>query len=57
MSPDCSGNYFEPNVDHPNKSFWEATPSGSLFMCITNKEAAAAFECGAIYTLTFEKDE
>jgi hypothetical protein len=44
------------NPDHPNKTFWDATPSGSLSMFITNQAAVDVFEAGAVYTLTFERD-
>ncbi|MFT9385508.1 hypothetical protein [Acetobacter sp.] len=56
LSPDCSGNYFEPGTEHPNKTFWDATPCGHLQMVITNQAAANMFEAGALYTLTFERD-
>ena len=42
--------------DHPNRAFWQATPSGSLQMCITNPSAADAFKAGQVYTVTFEVD-
>lgn len=57
LSPDCAGNYFEPGSDHPNKTFWDATPCGQVQMTITNQTAVDTFEVGALYTLTFERDE
>jgi hypothetical protein len=43
--------------DHPNRGFWEATPSGSLQMFITNMAAMKTFEPGQVYTVTFDPDE
>lgn len=36
-----------------NKSFWEATPNGSLEMCITNPKANQFFVAGTEYYLDF----
>lgn len=45
----------EDGPDHPNRKFWEATPSGSIQMGITNLAAAEAFEVDAEYEVTFRK--
>jgi hypothetical protein len=41
--------------DHPNKRFWDATPSGQLQMMMTAKGAAHYFKPGVEYLLTFEE--
>ena len=48
-APVCSS---DPN--DPNKSWSEATPSGSVELCITNKQVFGHFVPGEEYLLTFE---
>lgn len=38
-----------------NKAFWQATPSGSISLSITNPDAFNQFEAGEEYYVTFEK--
>lgn len=38
---------------HPNKVFWEATPSGKIEMQINNLSAAQQFEVGKEYYVDF----
>lgn len=45
----------DPN--HPNKAFWDATPSGQLQMTITNPDAASFFKLDEVYTVSFEAEE
>jgi hypothetical protein len=49
--------YHENDPDHPNRKFWEATPSGELSMYITNPPAGDYFVDGGVYTLTFVRDD
>ncbi len=46
----------ENDPDHPNRKFWEATPSGRIEMFITNPGAADYFEMDAVYTVTFDRE-
>ncbi len=46
MSPVLAGS-------EENKSFWQATPSGSLEMFINNRKAVAFFEAGREYYIDF----
>lgn len=39
--------------EHPNKAFWEATPSGKIEMQINNPSAAQQFEVGKEYYVDF----
>lgn len=48
--------YHENDPEHPNYHFWEATPTGTLQMGITNISAGDYFEQGKVYSLTFEAD-
>lgn len=48
--------HHENNPDHPNYSFWQATPSGSLDMIITNISAAEYFVEGEVYTMTLVRE-
>ena len=45
-----------PNATEEDKAFWRYTPSGSLEMNIDNPGAAALFEVGEAYYVTFEKE-
>jgi hypothetical protein len=42
--------------DHPNRKFWDATPSGHLEMNVTVPASSAFFEPGAVYTVTFGRE-
>lgn len=44
-----------PNLE--NKAFWEATPSGELWMHINNPEGVKRFEVGKEYYLDFTPAE
>ena len=41
--------------NHPNKQFWDATPSGTLDMFINMRKAANSFMVGKEYELTFNE--
>ena len=47
----------ENDPEHLNYKFWQATPSGSLHMFITNLDAADYFQQGAVYTVMMAKEE
>lgn len=41
------------NPKHPNRKFWEATPSGSIKMAVVNPEAGKLFEAQKEYYVIF----
>jgi hypothetical protein len=44
---------YSSDPDHENTAFWNATPSGTIDMFITNKTAFAGFELGKEYYVDF----
>jgi len=42
---------------HPNRKFWEATPSGSIRMLVVNPEAGILFEPQKEYYLIFTDEK
>ncbi|MDA8178308.1 MAG: hypothetical protein M0T69_02035 [Deltaproteobacteria bacterium] len=48
---------YSEDPNHKNKKFWDATPSGSIQMCINNPVAFDRFEEGAEYYVEFTKAE
>lgn len=44
---------YSDDPEHENKKFWDATPTGSLEMWITEEETARFFELGAEYYIDF----
>lgn len=46
---------YDPNPEHPNHQWSQATPAGYFEMSITNPAAADAFEVNEEYLVTFEK--
>ncbi len=44
---------YSTDPSHENKSFWDATPSGGIWMNISNPTAAKAFKEGAQYYVDF----
>lgn len=51
------GSYLKglPGGDEANKDWSKYTPTGKLTMTITNPDAIAQLELGAVYSLTLEK--
>lgn len=48
----------QPEFENPeDESFWNATPSGSMEIQITNPAAAEQFQPGDSFYVTFEKAE
>jgi hypothetical protein len=49
--------YVSPSApaDHPNRAFWEASPSGKIELGTVNPQAWSQFEMGKVYDLTFEE--
>lgn len=45
---------YDPNPEHPNFAWSQATPAGYIELYISNPEAHQAFEVGREYHLTFE---
>lgn len=45
---------YSPDPQHENKTFWEATPCGSIDLSTINMEAAEVFELGREYYVDFE---
>jgi hypothetical protein len=48
---------YSTDPNHENKSFWDATPSGSIEMWINNPKGFAAFEPGKEYYVDFTPAE
>lgn len=44
-----------PDASEEDKAFWEASPSGSLELTITNPAAMGFFKAGTRYYLTFDE--
>ena len=44
----------DPNPEHPNFEWSQATPSGYIELAVTNSAAFNKFEVGSEYLLTFE---
>jgi len=46
---------YNTTVGHPNHLFWQATPSGTLELSISNPDAAGFFETGVEYYVEIRK--
>jgi hypothetical protein len=46
---------YSQDPNHENKTFWDATPSGSISLDVINPEAWGEFELGAEMYVTFER--
>jgi hypothetical protein len=44
---------YSDDPEHPNRSFWEATPNGKIEMQINNPAALQQFEVGKEYYVDF----
>jgi hypothetical protein len=51
------GAVYENNPDHPNYTFWKATPTAQMEMTINNPAAFDTFVRGRKFLLTFDVTE
>lgn len=47
---------YDPDPEHENRKFWEATPSGQIDLAIVNADAASEFELDEEYYVYFSKE-